>query len=371
MKRWMMGLCVLLIWMAAGMACCETADTAATAEPAAVELKYGDKSDAVLELQTRLKELGYYNGPLSGQFAEVTRSAVKELQADFGLEQTGVADASTLSVLAQVKYRPLEYGDSGEGVKTLQKALKEYKLYEDEISGKYLKNTRSAVAAFQQLAGLESTGKADETTLEMLYSKVVPLPTPTPTPEPTPTPTPTPTPDITFRGTLSYGDTGARVTLLQERLLELGFYEGKLTTGFYQRTRDAVEAFQRHNALKVDGIVGEETWNALFAQSAVPASATAAPPTPVPYFVEVDVVNQVTKVFTRDENGEFTVLHKAFICSTGTVGYPSDPGLWTLSGRRALWANFPKWGGGTAQYWTKINNNIAFHSVIYLSLIHI
>ena len=152
---------------------------------------------------------------------------------------------------------------------------------------------------------------------------------------------------------------------LQERLAALGFYEGQITTGYYARTTSAVKAFQQHNALKVDGVAGKETWEALFSDSAVPASATPVPPTPVPYFIEVDVANQVTKVYTRDENDEFTVLYRAFLCSTGTTGYPSDIGTWTLSGRRALWAQFPKWGNGTAQYWTQINPNIAFHSVIY------
>ena len=67
---------------------------------------------------------------------------------------------------------------------------------------------------------------------------------------------------------------------MQERLLELGFYEGKVTTGFYDRTKTAVTKFQRYNGLKEDGVVGEQTWNALFSPAAVPASATPMP-TPV------------------------------------------------------------------------------------------
>ncbi len=332
-------------------------------------LKYGDKSDAVLQLQTRLKELLYYSGPLSGQFAEVTRAAVKEVQADYGLEQTGVADAATQAVINDPECcRALEYGDSGSDVTLLQQALTAYGYYSDRASGNYLKNTRSAVAAFQQDNGLQATGKADVETLRLIYSGKVPLPTPTPTPTPTLPPTPSPTPDITFNGTLQYGSTGARVQQLQQRLTELGFYEGKITTGFYARTKSAVTKFQRYNGLRADGIVGEATWTALYDEGVVPASATPKPtaePTPVPYFIEVDVANQVTKVFKRDDNGDFTVLYKAFICSTGTKGYPSDPGTWTLTGRRARWSHFPKWGGGTAQYWTKINDNIAFHSVMY------
>jgi peptidoglycan hydrolase-like protein with peptidoglycan-binding domain len=334
-------------------------------------LKYGDKGDAVLQLQTRLKELLYYKGPLSGQFAEVTRSAVQDVQKAYGLDQTGIADADTQAIIYGECYRELRYNMSGTDVSRLQEALKLYQYYTDKVSGNYLKNTRAAVAAFQKDQGLPETGIADVKTQELLYSGKVVLPTPTPTPVPTPTPAPTatpaptPVPDLSFQGTLRSGDTGARVKLVQERLAALGFFEGKVTTGYYARTTSAVQAFQRHNGLKVDGVVGEETWKRLFGDSAVPASATAVPPTPVPYFIEVDVKNQVTKIFTRDEQGEFNVLYKTFICSTGTKGYPSDVGVWTLSGRHALWAQFPKWGGGTAQYWTQINDNIAFHSVMY------
>lgn len=357
MKRFF--LTVLAILLLCSVACAEDVQS----------LKYGDKSEAVLQLQTRLKELLYYNGPLSGQFAEVTRAAVKKVQADYGLEQTGVADAATQTVIYDPDCRrALQYGDSGSDVTLLQQALTAYGYYSDKASGNYLKNTRSAVAAFQQDNGMQASGKADVETLKLLYSGTVPLPTPTPTPAPTATPAPTPTPDITFQGTLEYGSTGTRVQQLQQRLLELGFYEGKITTGFYARTKSAVVKFQQYNGLKSDGIVGEATWAALYEEGVVPASATPKPtaePTPVPYFIEVDVANQVTKVFKRDDSGEFTVLYKAFICSTGTKGYPSDVGTWTLTGRRARWAQFPKWGGGTAQYWTRINDNIAFHSVMY------
>ena len=337
-----------------------------TAAPAVRALEYGMKGDDVLALQTRLKELCYYTGPLSGQFAEVTRNAVKEVQTNYGLEATGVADAKTQEIIYGECYRVLKYGMKGDDVTRMQEALARYQLYHDKVSGNFLKNTRIAVQSFQTMVGLTPSGDADIETLEMLYSGDVPVPTPTPTPVPTPTPTPTPTPDLSFRGTIQYGDTGARVKMMQERLLELGFFEGKVTTGFYARTSSAVQAFQRHNALKVDGVVGQDTWTALFSEKAIPASATPAPPTPVPYFIEVDVNNQVTKIYKVDEKGEYSILHKTFICSTGTKGYPSDVGVWTLSGRRALWANFPKWGGGTAQYWTKINENIAFHSVLYV-----
>ena len=39
-----------------------------------------------------------------------------------------------------------------------------------------------------------------------------------------------------------------------------------------------------------------------------------------------------------------------------------------LNGRHANWCVFPKWGNSYARYWTRINSNIAFHSVIYTAV---
>lgn len=62
-------------------------------------LKRGDKGKDVTTLQTRLAELGYYNGPISGNYMDQTLKAVKAFQKDFDLEKTGIADPKTLTFL--------------------------------------------------------------------------------------------------------------------------------------------------------------------------------------------------------------------------------------------------------------------------------
>ena len=144
----------------------------------------------------------------------------------------------------------------------------------------------------------------------------------------------------------------------------------KTTTGYYKNTQSAVEAFQKHNGLEVTGVVDESTWNAIF-NDASTVDALSAPkpayvPTPVPYFFEVDVKNQAVKVWKyNEETADYTDLDRAFICATGTSKYPSPLGTFTLSGRKAAHCKFPKWGGGEAKWWTKITDDIAFHSVLY------
>ena len=331
-------------------------------------LSEGDQGEAVLQLQTRLKALYYYKGPLSGEFGSITRKAVTAVQEAYGLEMTGKADADTLEIIYGECYRPLAYNDQGEDVKALQERLTELGYYSDKISGNYLNNTKKGVETFQGEFGLPVTGKADVETQQILYSDVR---RPTPSPSPLPSPTPTLGPHRDFAGVLQYGSTGAAVQEMQQRLMDLGFFTfHKTTQGYYKNSQAAVEEFQRYNGLEVTGIVDENTWNALFNdETVVTAGGIPKPtpePTPVPYSIEVDVNNQITKIWAyEEETGDYTRLDRALLCSTGTKSNPSEVGSYVLTARRARWCYFSKWGGTKAQYWTKINEDIAFHSLIY------
>lgn len=383
---WMM-VCAILLTGLSALAEGETQPTQENGPTQMVELQYGDNGDAVAQLQTRLTELKYYSGKISGNYREGTQAAIREFQNDFGLSATGIADVQTQEMLYAAKYSPLEKGDTGEDVKTLQSRLTELGYYNGKISGKYLEGTYYAIHSFQNVNGLTVTGMADVKTLELLYDVTKALPKQAATP--TPTPAPTPAPDqstveqvpagettsanaslnVEFTKKLQRGSTGSKVKQLQTRLTELGFYAGPISGNFMNQTRDAVSAFQQHNAITVDGIVGKETWDMIFnSQEVSDASATPKPtpvPTPIPYAVTVDVKNQVVTVYGRDDNGGYTNVVRQMICSTGTTSHPSDLGDWTLNGKTARWATFPKWGGGWAQYWTRINSGIAFHSVLY------
>ena len=73
------------------------------------------------------------------------------------------------------------------------------------------------------------------------------------------------------------------VAQLQSRLAELGFYDAKVSGGYYQITQSAVRAFQTHNGLVCDGVAGQRTQEMLFSDLAVPVSGTPRPsPVPAP-----------------------------------------------------------------------------------------
>lgn len=334
-------------------------------------LRLGDSGEKVLELNTRLRQLNYTTTRAGEQYTAATQAAVTAVQAAYGLEQTGEADESTLAVIYGECYRPLKYGDSGTDVKLLQDKLYELGYYWGNITGNYLEGSISAIQTFQGEHGLEQTGVADVKTQEALFaSSVRPTPSPTPAPSATPLPTPSPTPGPyqAFKRKLQKGDKGEDVQRVQQRLMDLGFFTyHKTTLNFQAQTLDAVKKFQTYNGLTANGAVDEKTWNALFNETdVVPAAATPRPARPAAYFFEVDVNNQVVKVWKYNEDTQaYTDLDRAFLCATGTTKYPSPLGTFTLTGRKARWCEFPKWGGGKAQYWTKIDDEIAFHSVLY------
>ena len=375
MKRllWMFAALLLLLPVCAAL--CEEQPSPTPYAP----LAYGAQGESVSDIQERLKDLGYYTGKVSGNFLDGTRAAVRKFQKEYGLPETGEVDAATAAQLENAQYRILTSGDNGEDVFRLQNRLKELGYFSQKATGKYRAITADAVKAFQRQNGLEITGTADVDTQRALFGDNALADGASPTPTPAPDQDLGDVNDMVLAGDgeatveeyekkLSRGAKGENVKKVQTRLKELGFFDGPISGNYMNQTVAAVKAFQLQNGLEQTGKTDETTWNTLFNDTGVvDASATPRPtpvPTPVPYAVTVDVRNQVTTVYGRDENGEYTIPVKRMICSTGLKATPSDVGEWTLNGRTARWCYFSKWGSH-AQYWTRINQNIAFHSVIY------
>lgn len=286
-------------------------------------------------------------------------------------KQETIAQKYHLSTPVPQIEKTLQYGDSGESVLAAQQRLTDLGYYHGKCSGNYLEGTQSAVRRFQKYNGFKETGKLDVPTWIVMFSDAAtardgstPYATPSPVPPPTPVPTPEP---FVYSRKLDYGSSGTLVERLQSRLLELGFYQAKVSGGYYEVTKKAVRAFQSHNGLEADGVAGRQTQELLFSPDALPISAAPRPsPTPQParYTLMVDTANQIVRAYTYDENGEYTVLVREMICSTGTSKNPTPLGTTIMPKKRARWGYFPTWDSH-AQYLTRIDSANAFHSVLY------
>ena len=347
-------------------------------------LQLGDEGDDVLYLQIRLDDLRYFSGSLDGKYGKDTEEAVRLFQQDNGLEATGIADVRTQVMISSTQYRRLRYGSTGDDVKDLQTRLTALGYYKGKISGNYLEATRSAVKAFQKANGLEETGEADQETQDAIYSGYAVGKGDAPEESRTPQPelsnflvdeegssVPMAEAPVTFSKKLKSGSSGKLVKQLQERLQELGYYDGPISGNYLKNTVRAVKNVQTQNGLSATGVTDEETWDLIFNDRKIvmpdQTPKPTATPEPVPFAITVDVKNQIVHVYGRDEQGEYTVVVRQMLCSTGKVGTPSPVGDWVLNGRKAKWCVFPKWGD-YARYWTRINSSVAFHSPIYRSV---
>ena len=72
---------------------------------------------------------------------------------------------------------------------------------------------------------------------------------------------------------LQIGSSGNAVTKLQERLAELGFYDGEITGYFGEATETAYKAFQEAAGLTPDGIAGKDERTLLYSDDAPTATA--------------------------------------------------------------------------------------------------
>ena len=82
-----------------------------------------------------------------------------------------------------------------------------------------------------------------------------------------------------FTRNLKKGTSGEDVLFCKQKLLELGFYGDHITTvskkTFGADTLEAVKRFQAQAGLTVDGVIGKETWAALFGDTATEAEPIA------------------------------------------------------------------------------------------------
>ena len=274
-------------------------------------LRYGDKSSAVLELQTALKSLGYKIGTPDGKFGAYTENAVRKFQRSHGLNVDGIAgaqtqaaiyaaakgktssstassaSASTVSTSASSSgsnglanyfsgdYSTIEQGQKGTRVLHLQNALRTLG-YSLSADGSFGSGTQNAVAAFQKNHGLTADGKAGRKTLKAVENALVSASKAAQAITASAAASASASSSGSVSGTLRPGDSGSSVSNLQQRLKALGWYTGSVDGKYGGGTTSAVIAFQKAASLSVDGVAGSRTVKKLFSSDAPSAKGTSA-----------------------------------------------------------------------------------------------
>ncbi|MBI5157751.1 MAG: peptidoglycan-binding protein [Acidimicrobiia bacterium] len=142
---------------------------------AVVLLRRGSTGNDVLEVQTRLANLGYPPRGLDGKYGLLTEAAVWAFQQGSGsLPVTGVVDSATLAALRAadtgVGAVLLDRGSRGPAVLELQNRLTKVGFSVGPLDGGYGERTAAAVARFQSTFRLPGAGAFNEVTNRRLIA---------------------------------------------------------------------------------------------------------------------------------------------------------------------------------------------------------
>ncbi len=241
----------------------------ALADPVDTEYLVDMTSDQVLQLEQRLAQLGYLTNGFDGVYDADTRMAIESFQQANGLEVTGTADSATMDRInaddalsrqdylrrfssAYAQMTPMEKGSISNDVQQLQRRLKEYGYFSGAADGVFGDATQMAVETFQMVNGLPVTGVADGATLMRLMADA-----------------PITWPAFLSEMSAAAGDSGLNVYALQNRLKQMGYFNGACTGSYGDLTQQAVTLFQRENGLEETGSADPATWVAIYSGAAV------------------------------------------------------------------------------------------------------
>ncbi|NJM69195.1 MAG: peptidoglycan-binding protein [Scytonema sp. RU_4_4] len=252
-------------------------------------LQPGSRGQAVTRLQQDLQRLGYFNGPITGNFGPETQRAVIRFQESRGIRADGIVGARTEEAIRVVLRRnnssvgvdadrlpnALNLGDSGTQVRDLQQDLQQLGYFRLNPTGYFGPTTQDAVARFQQDYGIAPNGVADSQTLRTMTTALERQNYGQNSGQSYEQNSEQNSEQSygqnsgqsygcsTATGDICQGERSQRVTLVQQRLQNLGFFRGDITGYYGPATRDAIVQFQQYNGLATTGSVNFQTWQAL------------------------------------------------------------------------------------------------------------
>lgn len=180
----------------------------------AAALKYGDRGEGVKEIQTYLIAQNLLHSEADGVYGSSTVAAIKDFQSALGLEVDGVCGALTYKILRAAAYDEID-------ITTFQVGdyVPDYQLPVNSSSASSVLSAVSTVKNVAQYAGVGDV--------------------------------------------IKLGMQGDGVVDLQNRLSELGYYDGEVHGVCDATTVKALKNFQSSRGIAADGICGRRTYYAL------------------------------------------------------------------------------------------------------------
>ena len=257
----------------------------------ALALQRGDNNSQVKNVQSCLRRLGYFNGPVNGNFGSITENAVKRFQRANGISDIGKVGPRTQAAIqrrcgsrggtvsANDCQRGLRSGCDGTAVRELQRNLRTLGVYNGPVTGRFRQLTRNAVVNFQRQNGINPIGVVGPQTQRAIRLGLNPRVVNPPSNRNSPG---------RFcdyrREIIGFGCNGDWVRQLQQRLKTLNYFSGTPTGYFGEVTRNAVVRFQQDNRLPRTGAVDSVTWGRIV-NSPIVNSPTASRPTLPPSII--------------------------------------------------------------------------------------
>lgn len=250
-----------------------------------MQMKAGDRGLSVSLLQRSLKQLGFFQGAVTGLYGNATQEALHSFQEAYGLTQSTdvLSEQSAATLMAAVRRvgalppvaKNVEKGAKQSVVRTAQRTLRFFGFYTGRTNGQYDDALASAILRYQQKKGLVGTAQDpgagrigpitratvaaswDRRLVAALANRLLMLHRVGTL--------------LDERGEnidqfLEVGDNGEQVLLLQRLLAERGYFpEEKINGYFGEQTKTAVIAYQTAQKLITSstqigaGTVGPQT----------------------------------------------------------------------------------------------------------------
>ena len=150
-------------------------------------LSGGDKGDAVVALQERLRQFGFLTGKADGTYGRATAAAVKRFQqhllaqdvkAELGIEATGEATSATQALLFDPEYSSyiadIAVDETSDEVQRVERRLNQLGYMDREPDDTFDDYAARSAAAFRAAAGLPEGDGVDKATLDALFADDAP-----------------------------------------------------------------------------------------------------------------------------------------------------------------------------------------------------